>query len=104
MGGFPKERLPLPIPHEVLLLDNWRRSRRAPEVREMGTEDRQGTGLIKRIVLFVLNDLWEGTYRRKRQRALYRHHGFVPSSKEVHWTYYPRYHWLIKQKETSKKH
>ena len=67
-------------------------------MKGMGTEDQQETGLIKKIVLFVLKDLLEGTYKRKRQRALYRHHGFVPSYRKVHWTYYPKYHWLIKQK------
>jgi len=60
---------------------------------------KQKTGMLKKLIRFVFKDLWESTYRRKKERALYRYHAFGPSPGEVQRTYYPRYRWLRKEKK-----
>ncbi|KPK20232.1 MAG: hypothetical protein AMK69_23680 [Nitrospira bacterium SG8_3] len=60
---------------------------------------KQRAGLLKRIVRFVFKGLWESTYRRKRDRTLYRQHRVGPPPREVRYIYYPRYHWMRRGKK-----
>jgi hypothetical protein len=67
----------------------------------MQVKGKKQAGFFKKLIRFMSKGLWESTYRRKKERALYRYHAFGPSPEKEERIYYPRYRWIRKETEES---